>query len=187
MTVEGHGIRLRRAEAGDADFLVELLTHEEVEPFLAALRPRDRAGIQEDIDRSLASPQEFGRFVVEVADDGRWRAAGLLGFERVNRRSRIAQLGSLAIHPDFRGRRLADDAARLLQRHLLIDLGYHRLQLECYGYNERAIRHAERSGFIREGVRRKAYWRNDEWVDGVLFGLVREDLDQRAGEGTKPA
>jgi hypothetical protein len=26
-------------------------------------------------------------------------------------------------------------------------------------------------------VRRKAYWRNDEWVDGVLYGLVSEDLD----------
>jgi RimJ/RimL family protein N-acetyltransferase len=72
--------------------------------------------------------------------------------------------------------RVADQAAQLLQRHLLDDLGYHRLQLEIYGFNERALAHAERAGFIREGVRRKAYWRNEEWVDGVLYGLVREDL-----------
>jgi hypothetical protein len=26
-------------------------------------------------------------------------------------------------------------------------------------------------------VRRRAYWRHGEWVDGVLFGLVREDLE----------
>jgi hypothetical protein len=26
-------------------------------------------------------------------------------------------------------------------------------------------------------VRRKAYWRNETWVDGILFGLVAEDLD----------
>ena len=51
--------------------------------------------------------------------------------------------------------------------------------MEIYGFNERAMRHAERSGFIREGVRRKAYWRNDEWVDGVLYGLARDDLGQR--------
>jgi hypothetical protein len=25
-------------------------------------------------------------------------------------------------------------------------------------------------------VRRKAYWREGRWVDGVLFGLVEEDL-----------
>ena len=68
-------------------------------------------------------------------------------------------------------------AARLFQRHLFDELGYHRVQMEIYGFNERAMRHAERAGFTREGVRRKAYWRNDEWIDGVLYGLVSEDLD----------
>jgi RimJ/RimL family protein N-acetyltransferase len=101
-----------------------------------------------------------------------------MAFSLANRRSRIAQLGGLAIHPDFRGRRLADEAAREFQRHLIFDLGFHRLQLECYGFNERAIRHAERSGFVREGVKRKAYEHDGEWVDGVLFGLVREDLNE---------
>ena len=102
--------------------------------------------------------------------------AGLMGFQVANARSRIANLGSLAVHPRFRGRRLADEAARLFQRHLLFDLGYHRLQLEIYGFNERAQAHAERAGFVREGVRRKAYDRHGEWVDGVIYGLVREDL-----------
>lgn len=37
--------------------------------------------------------------------------------------------------------------------------------------------HAERAGFVREGVRRKTYWRNEQWVDGMLFGLIREDLE----------
>ncbi|HEY8844772.1 MAG TPA: GNAT family protein [Gaiellaceae bacterium] len=166
-------VAIRRAEPGDLDFLVELMTHEEVEPYLAVIRPRDREGVLAEIERSQAEPQEFGRFVIEV--DG--QPAGLMGFQVANRRSRIADLGSLAVHPSFRGRRLADDAAQLLQRHLLDDLGYHRLQLEIYGFNERALAHAARAGFVREGVRRKAYWRNEEWVDGVLYGLVREDLE----------
>jgi RimJ/RimL family protein N-acetyltransferase len=166
-------VRLRRAERGDLDFLVELMTHEEVEPFMAVIRPRDREAMGAEIERSLADPQEFGRFVIEV--DG--RPAGLMGFEVANRRSRIANLGSLAVHPDFRGRRLADRAAQLFQRHLLFELGYHRLQLEIYGFNERAQHHAERAGFVREGVRRKAYDRHGEWVDSVIYGLVREDLE----------
>ena len=165
-------VRLRRAEPGDLDFLVELMTHEEVEPFMAVIRPRDPEAMGAEIERSLAEPEEFGRFVIEV--DG--KPAGLMGFEVGNRRSRIANLGSLAVHPDFRGQHIADDAARLFQQHLIRDLGYHRLQLEIYGFNERAQRHAERVGFVREGVRRKAYWRHDEWVDGVIYGLVAEDL-----------
>jgi RimJ/RimL family protein N-acetyltransferase len=174
--IPGDGFRLRRATAEDVDFLAQLAGHEDVEPFLAAVRARDVDGVREEIERSLADPQESGRFVIEVEEKGEWRCAGVMGFDVANKRSRIANLGGLAVHPDFRGRKLADEAARLLQRHLLLDLDYHRLQLEIYGFNRRAIEHAERSGFVREGTRRKAYWRHDEWVDGVLFGLVREDL-----------
>ena len=166
-------VTLRRAKPGDVDFLLELMTHDDVEPYLAVIRPRDREGLEAEIERSRSEPDEFGRFVIEV--DG--KPAGLMGFEVANRRSRIANLGSLAVHPDFRGRRLADRAAQLFQRHLIFELGFHRLQLEIYGFNERAQSHAKRAGFVKEGVRRKAYWRNDEWVDGVIFGLVREDLE----------
>jgi RimJ/RimL family protein N-acetyltransferase len=177
VNLEGDGFRLRRATPDDVDFIVDLLHHEEVEPFLAAVRARSPDEVLAEIERSSAEPEEFGRFVVEVPDGNGWRPAGILGFEVANKRSRIANLGGLAIHPRFRGRRLSDAAARLFQRHLLLDLGYHRLQLEIYGFNERAIRHAERAGYVREGVKRKAYRRHGEWVDGVLFGLVREDLD----------
>lgn len=165
-------VSLRRARPDDVDFLVELVSHEEVEPFLAVVRPKDREEILAEIRRSDDDPDAFGLFVVEV--DG--ARAGTIHFSRANQRSRIADLGGLAVHPDFRGRKVGDETARLVQRYLLDDLGYHRLQLEIYGFNERALAHAERSGFVREGVRRKAYWRGGEWVDGVLYGLVAEDV-----------
>jgi len=166
-------VSIRRARADDLDFLVGLFTHEDVEPFLAAVRPKEPESVLAEIERSVAEPEAFGVFVIEVEGE----RAGTMRFERANRRSRIADLGGLAIHPDFRGAKVADEAAGLFQRHLIHDLGYHRLQMEIYGFNERAMRHAERAGFSREGVRRKAYRRNDEWVDGVLFGFVAEDLD----------
>ena len=176
--VEGDGFRLRRVEPEDVDFVAELVTHEDVEPYLAGSRPRDRNGLLEEIHRSQREPREFGRFVIEVERDGDWRRAGLMGFELTNRRSRIANLGNLAIHPDFRGRRLSDDAARVFQRHLLLELGYHRLELACYAFNERAIAHAERVGFVREGVKRRAYLKHGEWQDAVLFSMLAEDFPQ---------
>ena len=167
-------ISIRRARPDDVEFLVELETHEDVDPYLAARRATSPEEILEEIERSTSDPQRFGRFVIEL--DG--ERAGVMGFRIENERSRIASLGGLAIHPSFRGRKLADEAARLFQRHLVRELGYHRLQLEIYGFNDRAIKHAERAGFTREGVRRKAYWRHGEWVDGVMFGLIEEDLGE---------
>lgn len=167
-------VTIRRAGPEDVDWLVALLNGEETEPFLGGGRSFDREGIAAEVERSQREPEKFGRFVVEVEGE----RAGVMGFEERSEAHRIAQLGGLAIHPDFRGRRAADDAARLLQRYLLFEAGYHRLELACYGFNERAIRHAERVGFVREGVKRRAYLRHGEWQDAVLFSLLREDLDE---------
>jgi putative acetyltransferase len=167
-------IELRRATADDVDWLVALLTHEDTEPFLGGQRALDAESIGAEVERSQREPERFGRLIVEV--DG--ERAGVMGFEERSEAHRIAHLGGLAVHPDFRGRGVADDAARQLQRYLLVDLGFHRLQLKCYGFNERAIRHSERVGFVREGVERKAYLRHGEWQDAVLFGMLREDFEE---------
>ena len=166
-------IELRRANESDVDFLVELARHPEVEPFLSPYQARTREEVTAEVERSQAEPLQLGRIVIWV--DG--LRAGAMRYEVASERNRIANLGALAIHPHFRGRKLADEAARLLQRHLVFELGFHRLQLEIYAFNERAQRHAERSGFVREGVKRKAYLKDGEWVDSVLYAILREDLE----------
>jgi RimJ/RimL family protein N-acetyltransferase len=166
-------VTLRRATPDDLDFLLDVFSDDDVRLFLAAGKRLDREALTEELVRQAEDPQAHGRFIVEV--DG--EPAGTLAFERLNVRSRIARLGGLAIHQRFRGRRLADEAARLFQQHLVFHLGYHRLEMVVYGFNERAQRHAERAGWVKEGVKRKAYLRGDEWVDGVMYAVIREDLE----------
>jgi len=165
-------IALRRAGAGDVEWLAELYSSDEVEPFLSGRRPRDAETIATEVERSEQEPELYGRMLIEV--DG--VRAGALGYDAVSGPHRIVHLEALAVHPDFRGRRLADDASRLVQRYLVNELGYHRIELACYGFNERAIAQAERSGFVREGVKRKAYLRHGEWQDAVLFSLLADEL-----------
>jgi RimJ/RimL family protein N-acetyltransferase len=171
--LEGEGFSLRRATAADVSFLASLATHEEVEPYMAAVSAHDEQGLLEEIRRGAEEPRESGRFVLEVEGT----RAGSMAFTVTNRRSRIANLHAVMLRPEFRGRGLADAAARRLVRHLFENLDYHRVELEVYGFNERAIRHAERI-YVREGVKRKAYWRHGNWVDGIFFGLIREDWEE---------
>jgi RimJ/RimL family protein N-acetyltransferase len=166
-------IELRRATADDVDWLCALYDDADVEPFLGGGRAKDRDAVAAEVERSQREPERFGRLILEL--DG--RSAGAMGFREVSEVHRIAQLEVLAVHPSFRRRGIADEGARRLQRYLLHDLGYHRLELACYGFNDAAIRHAERVGFVREGVKRKAYMRHGEWQDAVQFALLREDLD----------
>lgn len=166
-------VTVRRAIPEDVPFLVGLVTHEDVAPYFASIRASTEEEVAAEVARSLAEPEDFGVMLFAVEGE----RAGTASWERVNRRSGIASVGAFAIDPAFRGRRLGDDAARVLQRHLIRELGLHRLQMEIYAFNERALAHAERAGWVREGVRRKAYRQGDEWVDGILFGLVAEDLE----------
>jgi RimJ/RimL family protein N-acetyltransferase len=163
---------IRPATRDDVAFLAELYADPDVRPFLAAGGSYDRDEVSRQVEQDPAS----GGVLVIEADGER---AGAIAWSLANRRSRIAHVGGVAVHPDFRGRRLADEAARLLQHHLIRERGLHRLELEIYGFNERAQRHAERAGWIREGVKRQAYARDGGWVDGVLYALVEEDLEPR--------
>ena len=91
-------------------------------------------------------------------------------------RNRIVEGRRLAVHPRFRGRKLGDDIARAFQRLVLGELGFHRLEIQIYGFNERAVAHAERVGYVREGVKRKAYEKFGEWQDAVLFSMLQDEL-----------
>jgi RimJ/RimL family protein N-acetyltransferase len=166
-------VELRRAKPPDADFLAELLADGDVRPFLGPRTAVTREAVLDEIEHSLAEPKSYGRYVVEV--DG--EPAGAVGFRLASEPNRIARLEKLAVHPRFRGRRIADEAARLFQRHLIEELGFHRLELEIYAFNERACAHAERAGYVREGRKRKAYRKDGEWVDSVLYAIVAEDLE----------
>jgi RimJ/RimL family protein N-acetyltransferase len=166
-------VSIRRATRDDLDFLVEVLNDDDVRPFLARGDALDRASLAEQLARQEDDPQAHGTFVIEVEGE----RAGTMEFHRTNERSSIAHLGGLAVHPRFRGRRVADEAARQFQRHLVFDLGYHRLEMTIYGFNERSLAHAERAGWTKEGVKRKAYRYGDGWTDGVMYAVIRDDLE----------
>jgi len=173
----GSHLRLRRAGLRDLDYLLELQVDPDIAPFLSAGRAASREELMEEIERSLVEPEAFGRLLIETPLEREWRLVGAIGFERTNKRSRIANIGGLAVHPDFRGRGLGKAAVRELARVLFADLGYHRLEAGVYGFNERGMAAIESAGFVREGVKRRAYRPAGEWVDAIEFGLLADELD----------
>ena len=79
------------------------------------------------------------------------------------------------IGPRGRGRGLGTEATRLIVGYGFEHLGLHRIELEAYGHNARALRVYEKVGFVVEGVRREADLRDGEWVDWVVMGLLDRD------------
>jgi RimJ/RimL family protein N-acetyltransferase len=163
---------LRRATRSDAAFLLELITDAETRRFLGGRTAETIDEVVADIDRSEREPAAFGWLVAEVEGE----RVGSAAYQVVNERNRIVEGRRLAVHPSFRGAKLGDEIARAFQRLVLGQLGFHRLEIQIYGFNERAVAHAERVGYVREGVKRQAYEKLGEWQDAVLFSMLQEEL-----------
>jgi RimJ/RimL family protein N-acetyltransferase len=64
---------------------------------------------------------------------------------------------------------------------LLLDYGFgvydlHRIELEVYSYNSRAIRAYEKLGFKQEGIRRESLYYNHEYHDTIIMGLLKSEF-----------
>ncbi|MEU6620985.1 GNAT family protein [Streptomyces litmocidini] len=83
----------------------------------------------------------------------------------------------LFLDPSVHGRGLGTDAVRTLARHLVDDLGHHRLVIDPAADNAAAIRCYEKAGFRRVGVMRQ-YERGEDgtWHDGLLMDLLASEL-----------
>jgi RimJ/RimL family protein N-acetyltransferase len=67
------------------------------------------------------------------------------------------------------------DAMRIMARYAFEELGLHRLTLNVFAYNSRAIRTYEKVGFKVEGRISEAVHREGKRWDVVFMGLLRED------------
>jgi aminoglycoside 6'-N-acetyltransferase len=152
---------LRSATQADLDLLIAL-----------ARRPAIARTLAFDAASRLALEPESGELLV-IEDAGAF--AGGVRWTYTNRRSRIAEIRTLMLDPAAHGRGLAtaavlDVVERLIDRH-----GMHRIEAEVLGFNTAAQNVFERAGFLREGVRRRAYDREGDWQDGVRFALLADE------------
>lgn len=77
----------------------------------------------------------------------------------------------------YHGQGLGTDALRTLVRHLVRDLGHHRVVIDPAVDNERAIRCYRRAGFRPVGVMRR-YERGGDgiWHDNLLLDLLADEV-----------
>ncbi|HXY44078.1 MAG TPA: GNAT family protein [Acidimicrobiales bacterium] len=116
--------------------------------------------------------------VVELTDGHPLAGEAILwGIDLHHRRAHIG----VSLRPAFRGRGLAADAVKVLCEYAFVVRGLHRVAIETLRDNVAMLRTAEQTGFVREGVLRKAAWVNGEFLDEVIFGLLVEEWAELRG------
>ena len=83
----------------------------------------------------------------------------------------------IALAPEVRGRGYGTQAHRLLTAYLFAHTMVNRIEATTETGNIAEQRALEKAGFTREGVLRGYGWRDGRWVDGVLYSILRADVD----------
>jgi ribosomal-protein-alanine N-acetyltransferase len=105
---------------------------------------------------------------------GKNKHIGNIKIGPINRFHKFADVGIVIGEKSFWGKGIATEAIRLVVDYAFHKLGLHKLTAGAYRCHSRSKRAFEKAGFSVEGVRRKHYLCDGNYVDGVLLGIVRK-------------
>lgn len=170
-------VRLRPLERDDLPSVVRWFNDPATRALLARSSPLSLAEEERWFDGLLRSTTEVV-FAIEETTSSTPRLIGSCGVHRIDWRNRNAALGIVLGAVQDRGRGFGGEAMAALVRHCVNDLGMYRVELEVISDNVAAIACYERVGFVVEGTRRGALFKDGRFVDLVLMSMLASSILQ---------
>ena len=128
---------------------------------------------KEDIKAALKSSNQVYHLIIVKSDDN---PIGFIRFNYIDKYSGNAWLRMTIGDKKSQGKGYAQDALHCYLKWMFNKLGIHRVTLECYSTNLRAIKFYKKIGFKKEGVLREAVFINKKYHDIISFGILRKDF-----------
>ena len=174
----GTKITLREMRASDAPSLFALLTTEEVARFISP-----PPGTVEGFERFIAwaarqrAAGAYVCFAVTLADSD--TAIGIFQLRSTEPGFVTAEWG-FAIGSAFWGTGIFEKGARLVMEFAFETVGVHRLEARAAVRNGRGNGALRKIGAVQEGILRKSFLRDGEYLDQMLWTVLDEDWRAKA-------
>lgn len=172
--IEGKRLKLRRANAGDLNYIMALQYAPENLKFIV---PFDEDYHREIIDSDGSERLDV---IIEELDTG--TAAGYFMLRELD--SPCAEFTHVII--GRKGLGYGREALNLLLEWTFKIRKYHRVWIDCKDYNSIALHLYESAGFVREGVLREILLTDGVYENLIVLGMLnREYLGRGKGEGAR--
>ena len=173
-TLYGQGLLLREYRAEDYNALCSWVNDWETTRFLSTAYwiPQCDGDCRDYLSSRMRSSHNAYYFVIASPEEERY--LGELALYDLNWRLRSGKVSLLVLRA-CRGQGLGREALRLIREFAFRTLGLERLELEVHAQNEPALRCYEQAGFLREGVKRHAYFSEGQFRDVVLMSALSGD------------
>jgi RimJ/RimL family protein N-acetyltransferase len=126
-----------------------------------------------DLVRFLESLHGSGDVVLAICDGASRRHVGNIALNTIVWPSGSAELSIMIGATDVWGRGFGEEAISLLVAHAFGSMGLRRLWAESPNPAFNAV--MEKLGWVREGVKRKAFQLDGNFVDFICWGLLRDE------------
>jgi RimJ/RimL family protein N-acetyltransferase len=173
--VRGERIYLREMQLSDAtEQYHRWMNDPDVIRFLESrFHPPSVDNLRETVALYAADPKTL--FLAIVTTDTE-RHIGNIKIGPIDAHHGVAEVGLIVGEKECWGKGFATEAIRLVMQLAFAQLGLRRLTAGAYASNIASIRAFEKAGFSREGLRRRHYLCDGEYVDGVLMGVLRDEI-----------
>ncbi len=172
--IAGKLVDLRAPEMGDLARNTRWINDREVTQFLSVRYELSSAAEEAWLRDVVSAPMSFERpfFAIETKDGAHIGNTNLFD---VRPEDRVAEMGIMIGEKPYWSRGYGSDAVRTLLRFAFDEMNLHRVQLFTYSFNHRAIAAYRKCGFVEEGRRRGARYRQGRHHDFIVMAVLRDE------------
>lgn len=170
MIIKGKQTYLRAMEPEDMALYREALNDPATELCLLGWSFPISRNAQDEWYAKAAADSSAVRLTIALAENH--TAIGMASLARIDWKNRCAQ-HAIRLFPQAERRRgYGYDAALALQQYAFSTMQLHRLECAIAAYNEASLGLYRKCGFIQEGIRRKALFKQGQYHDVVTMGIL---------------
>ncbi len=175
--IYGKSIRLRAIEREDIPTFLRWFNDPEVREGLLMFTPMGRAEEERWFESRLEHADGY-LFAIEAQADGEasWVHIGNISLDDIKWKERSCTFGIAIGEKGYWNRGYGTEATRALLRFAFGELNLHRVELEVFAFNKRAMRAYEKAGFRLEGTRRQSHFHAGSYHDAHIMAVLQDDF-----------
>lgn len=137
--------------------------------------PYTEESLREYIDSVNASDKQLVLAIIEKNNNSH---IGNVSLQNINYINRSAEFAIIIGEKDYWGKGIGIECAKLIINHGFKELNLNRIYCGTLEKNKGMIGLAAAVGFKQEGVRRKAEFKNGNYLDVIEFGMLSDDIEK---------
>jgi RimJ/RimL family protein N-acetyltransferase len=174
--LKGKSVLLRPVRRSDISYFLKWFNDPEVIQYLEMYLPMTEMSEEKFIEElGTTRAKSVVLFVIEVIEGVSTKPIGNCSLNEVDSKEHKAIFGMVIGEKDYWSKGYGTEATRLLIDYGFQQLNLHRISSAAFAFNGRSIGLHKKVGFREEGRLREAFFKNGQYHDLMLFGILREE------------